>query len=300
MKKRILISNYSNFIKPNISMSERKKIRKSILNEEIENEKNFKEKRLNLIKFQKDFNLEELRDLKTLHSIFIHPTTTTTSTSTSTSNSSSNSKIKKRLEEENLNENKDERLTILGESILDSFITSFLLQNFEFVEMKWKKEIIDLSVNGILNKIVNELNFENLILINESNLNHIIEKYKITSLLRLIGYIYLRLGIESCLLFLQNSILPLILKFYKFDKKFNYKKEIEELFAIKFNCHPRFEIEFENENNFIVSLYSNDSNNKFFGISEGNTFEIAIENVSKEVFNNLTKFDKSKDFTNYK
>jgi dsRNA-specific ribonuclease len=127
---------------------------------------------------------------------------------------------------------------------LDTFITSYLIQRFDFVEIKWKQGIIDKSVNGTLNKVVNDLDFQKLIIINPSMLNHEVEKFKIDCLLSLISFIYLKLGMESSLKFIQNSCLEIILKHYQF-KKIDYKKEIDELFAHKFNTFPRFEFDFD-------------------------------------------------------
>jgi dsRNA-specific ribonuclease len=93
-----------------------------------------------------------------------------------------------------------------------------------------------------LNKVVNDLGFEKLITIDPATLNHEVEKFKIDSLLSLISFIYLKLGMESSLKFIENSCLELILKHYQF-KKIDYKKEIDELFAHKFNTFPRFEFD---------------------------------------------------------
>eukprot|EP01080_Neovahlkampfia_damariscottae_P005096 gene5096-8695_t len=294
MKKSIIISNFQNFMKPNYPFSKLKEIRKKIENRE-------KEKVLNLKEFQSKHNIEEIGDLKTFQSIFIHSSSIIKSSNQKNKENShfKNIEKKKEIENENKYDNFDERLSLLGESILDSFISSFLLQNFEYIEIKWKKEMLDTSLNSILNKVVNDLNFDKLIIIEESNENYIIEKFKITSLLRMIGYIYLKLGLKKSLKFIENSILSLILKYYNFEKKFNYKKEIEDLFAHKFNCYPKYEIELEQENKFIISLYSS-SPEIFYGISEGISYNDAIENVSREVFNNLTRFDFSKDYINYK
>jgi hypothetical protein len=51
------------------------------------------------------------------------------------------------------------------------------------------------------------------------------------------------------------------------------------------------------ENKVNVAIYGS---NIFYGVSNGETIEEATENVCLEVYNNLTKFDNSRDDFNYK
>jgi dsRNA-specific ribonuclease len=124
MKKTISTLSFEKFFNPNFSFQQMKSIRKKI-------EKREKEIVLNLQAFQKIHGLEEIGDLKTFQSIFVHPSST-----------KDKNEFYENVDQVFHFEFNFKRLSLLGESILDTFITSYLIQRFDFVEIKWKQGIM--------------------------------------------------------------------------------------------------------------------------------------------------------------
>jgi len=146
--------------------------------------------------------------------------------------------LTKKPELRSLRENHFDRLSQVGESIIDFTLTNYLLFQHQ-LDVKVKQVLLDTSIDGTLRKISDHLGITDLIQIDPSYLKHEILLFSIKSLFVLIGMLYLKCGMPTAQRFLSKHILVAVFLGTE-RKEIDYLQELEELVAKKFNTIPRY------------------------------------------------------------